>query len=239
MRARAASESDFMSDSERIRDIEAKLASAEARLEANARVQHHAEIAITGVHHRIRNVLARVRSIAGHSAAYSPDLAEFMAHFDGRLAALSRLQSILMRSGANTVDFEEIVREEFLAISNVHSAQISIEGEPTLLESGIAEPLALAVHELTTNALKFGALAHGGGALRVKWDVADDEFAFEWVETGAPRTAAKERDGFGRELILDGLPFQIGARTSLEFTPDGVQCRINCPLRGGPRKPSG
>src|SRR5262249_19110801 len=157
----------FMSDSERIRDLEAKLAHAEAQLEANAPLQRRAEIAIASVHHRIRNVLASIRSIAGHSANYAPDLAEFMAHFHRRLAALWRLQSILMRNGGNVVDLDEIVREEFLTLSPDHIAQVSIEGESLLLDPGIAEPLALAVHELATNALKFGALAGDSGALRV------------------------------------------------------------------------
>ena len=90
----------------------------------------------------------------------------------------------------------------------------------------VAEAISLALHELTTNALKYGALANDAGELAISWSKFDGSVAIDWAETGAPEPVRARREGFGRELIERGLPFQLGAHTSLEFKPSGVHCRI-------------
>lgn len=225
-----------MTDADRIRDLQAKLADIEARLDATKALHRRAEHALASVHHSIRNVLARVRSIAGHTAGYAADLPDFMAHFDGRLAALARFESMLMRSGAGSVDLEEIIREEFLTFTIDHGARISITGDAVQLDQRIGENLALAVHELATNALKFGALSNSDGNVNIHWTVEDERLTLDWIETSAPAPVSAQQSGFGRELIENGLPFQIAADTSLEFTPDGVRCRIECGTHYGPSR---
>jgi two-component sensor histidine kinase len=112
---------------------------------------------------------------------------------------------------------------------------VKIEGSSVLLPSSSAQLLALAIHELATNAVKYGALAQRSGQLAVRWEVdkeaAKPIAAVEWRETGvAMPEGGRKRRGYGSELIERALPFQLGAKTKLEFRPDGLCCEIIVPI---------
>src|SRR5262245_62201931 len=211
---------------DRIRQLEQQLAALQAKAGAAERLHRRAETLLAGMQHRTRNLLASVRSLAAYTAEHAETIAEFSEHFDGRLAALARCQGIVMRSGDEGADLEELLREEFLSHAVDGSEQINVSGETVRLGPRVAEAIGLALHELTTNALKFGALASDAGELAISWSKIDDSVAIEWAESGAPEPVRPRREGFGRELIERGLPFQLGALTSLDFTPTGVHCRI-------------
>ena len=187
--------------------------------------------------HRVKNVMAMVRSLARRTLENSSDLAGYFSHFDGRLNALARVQSALVRRVDEGLDVEEMVREELLQVA-AEDEQIDVSGPAVRLHGPAAEYMALTLHELAVNAMKFGALAVQDGKVRVAWEVsreADGErLRLSWCESGVPALAANPgRVGFGRQLVEQGLPYQLDARTTFKLEPGGVRCELDIPLSVG------
>lgn len=185
--------------------------------------------------HRVKNILAVVRSIASRTLENTDDLEDFSAHFDGRLRALARTQNVLTRTVTGRIDLGELVSEELLSHGAQEESQIEIDGPEIGLRDRAAEIFALALHELATNAVKYGALAQPRGHIAVTWRVTHaagrGRLSLEWRETGVPAIdPAPARRGFGRDLIERGLPYELGAATAMEFLPGGVRCTIDLPL---------
>jgi two-component system CheB/CheR fusion protein len=185
--------------------------------------------------HRVKNILAVVRSIASRTLETTEDLEDFSAHFDGRLRALARTQNVLTRNATARIDLDELVREELLTHAPHEPEQVEIAGPEIALRNRAAEIFALALHELATNAVKYGALAQPKGHISVTWRVLQaatgSRLSLEWRERGVPALDPNPaRHGFGRDLIERGLPYELGAATSLEFLPGGVRCTVELPL---------
>jgi two-component sensor histidine kinase len=200
---------------------------------ADAELLPHARHAIE-FQHRLKNLLAITRAIAARTAENSLNLEEFAAHFDGRLAALSRTQKFLARAATFKIDLEEMVRAELLSHCAEGLENVTVAGPHVLLSQKAAENLGLAMHELVTNAVKFGALSFPYGKLAVGWRIDQPKIlALEWKESAAaPIDPAPARNGFGREFLERGLPYQLRANTHLEFHSEGVCCLIELPLAG-------
>lgn len=193
--------------------------------------------------HRTRNLLAVVQSIANQSLRNCHSIAAFGAEFNDRLQALSRVQTIVAQTEHGGVDLRALVSAELAAHADTGSGsdKIRIEGPPVVLPASSAQAFSLALHELATNAFKYGALTQRSGKLAVRWMVETPEDAphavphvkLRWEETGVHigRAGGPERRGYGTELIERSLPYQLRAKTRLEFRPDGVFCEIAVPLR--------
>jgi PAS domain S-box-containing protein len=184
--------------------------------------------------HRVRNILGVVRSLVSRSVRSAESVDELAASLDGRLDTLARTQGVFARSGAASIDLEDVVRDELVAVA-AREEQLEIEGPPVRLRRQAAEAFALALHELTTNAVKYGALSDPGGRLSVRWRILNGQaglkLALDWRESGVRALDLfPSRSGFGRELIERGLPYDVGATTSLEFARGGVQAQIEVPL---------
>lgn len=185
--------------------------------------------------HRLKNLLGVIRSLARRTAANSQSVDEFVAHFDGRLAALAHVQTTLVRSINGLVDLEDIVRQELM-----HSlgpvANVTVEGPAVALRGKIAELVALALHELSANTIKFGAL-NGNGTVSVTWQLrpaADNQpqrLVLTWLETGASVPFVIHQRGFGMALIERGLPYELDATVTTEVGDDSLSCCIDLPLR--------
>jgi two-component sensor histidine kinase len=183
--------------------------------------------------HRIRNLLSVVRSISARPIERAASLEDLELHQSGRINALARVEDMLLR-GDNSADLEEIIDEELLVVlGGQGDDRRSLEGPPVRLTVKAAERLALAFHELTTNALKFGALSREDGRVSVEWRIAGDRFHLTWRESGLPvMNRSPSRRGFGRDLIETALPYDLGAQTRLSFAPGGIICEIELPLTG-------
>lgn len=197
-------------------------------------LQERQKLLLAELQHRVRNMLAVVRSTAARTAESSEDLDSFLGHFDGRLTTLSRVQSVLTRTEDVAVDLEEMIWDEFQAVA-AEPPRVEVEGPVVRLRQRAAETLALALHELTTNALKYGALSTERGRISVRWEVRPAEPAprleLSWRESGvAALVAEPRRTGFGRTLIERALPYELGAQTALVFAGGGVRCDIRLPL---------
>ena len=187
-----------------------------------------------------------MRSIANHTIAQSNSLNEFRNAFQERLKALARVNGLLSRlNNRERITFGELVRSELsgMGITDANNGQVRLTGpENVKLRSSTVQTLALGLHELATNALKYGALSRPDGRLSVSWSVqrtADDEqrLKVEWRERGVPIQrepgAKPTRMGYGRELIERALPYQLKAETIYRITPDGVRCTIALPISTG------
>jgi two-component system CheB/CheR fusion protein len=141
---------------------------------------------------------------------------------------------MLGAAGASGIELEELVRTELIA-SAVAEKCYRVEGPPVRLHAKAAESLGLALHELATNSLKFGALSAENGFLAVTWTVSGlpaPELHLSWIESGVTIVSlAPRRRGFGQELIECTLPYELDARTRLSFTPGGAWCTVVIPLQ--------
>lgn len=184
--------------------------------------------------HRLKGVLALVRSLARRTAAHTDTVEEFVAHFDGRLGALTQVETTLARTSDGRADLEELIRQEL--VQGVGSETVSVEGPAVRLRGKFAGLVTLAIHELTDNSVKFGALG-AVGAVSVTWRLVPaagaepERLVLTWAETGLTETPAPGRRGFGLGLIERGLPYELDARVDTTFGPDGLICRIELPLR--------
>ena len=185
--------------------------------------------------HRVKNILAVVRSMATRTLETSSTLDQFATHFSGRLSALARTQGVLARKPSGGIELEDLLLEEFVSHAARDGEQVTVSGPAIILREKAAEALGLAVHELATNAVKYGALATPNGRINVSWRVYDTiagpRLSLEWQERGVKLDeAATPRNGFGRDLIENGLPFDLGATTVHELVEGGVRCVIELPL---------
>ncbi|HET9445435.1 MAG TPA: PAS domain S-box protein [Steroidobacteraceae bacterium] len=200
-------------------------------------LQDEQQVLLGELQHRTRNLLAVVQAIAKQMLRSSISLEQFGAAFESRLRALSRVQALLARAGQESLDVRELVETELHAHGwEGGETAVTLQGPACVLPVSAAQPVALALHELATNATKYGAFAHEGAKLLVSW--AEDGSArptrvvLRWQETGVPMVhSTAPRRGFGSDLIQRALPYQLGARTRLEFGESGVTCEISVPLR--------
>jgi PAS domain S-box-containing protein len=205
--------------------------------EISARLQ----VMVTELQHRTRNQIAVVRSLSDKTLDESQSLEDYRLRYGRRLGAMARAQQLLSRlSEGQRVFFDELLRAE-LAGHGANPATVSLEGPAGVpLRSSTVQTLALALHELATNAVKYGALSTPGGQLRVGWHVSDNDdgthqrLHVDWRELGVSAVQGSEagHSGYGRELIERALPYQLNARTQYEIGPDGVHCTIDVPISG-------
>jgi PAS domain-containing protein len=188
--------------------------------------------------HRTRNLLALVRSLARQTLTPDRCAPHDLAVLDRRLAALGRVQKLLSGS-APGISLRGLFQAELAAIGEVGTAAAELHGADVMLPATHVQTLALAVHELVTNAVKYGALAHRGARLCVRWTVSgysgERVLCLHWTESGVPMPPDPgRRKGFGRELLEEALSFTLGAQTNLTFSSDGVRFRIELPLSAQP-----
>ena len=203
-------------------------------------LQDRQQVLMSELLHRTRNLLAVVQAIASQTRRKSASVAEFGREFASRLRALSRVQNLLSHIDEQDVDLRSLVEAELHAHGDGDTAtdKIEIGGPPVALPATSAQALGLAIHELATNAVKYGALAQPEGKLKVSWNVetreAERRVVFEWTESGVkmPDDVPPKRRGYGSELIERALPYQLRAKTDFQFGPDGVRCAIVAPVRG-------
>jgi PAS domain S-box-containing protein len=194
-------------------------------------------VLVAELQHRTRNLMAVVHSIAQQTLATAESLADFENRFNRRLAGLSRVQNLLSRAEDEPITVGALIGMELEALcSNELGNKITIAGPDVPLRKSAVQMLCLAVHELATNALKYGALVHEGGSLSVTWRIeksaSDRRLRLDWIErgiAGMPAAAAIRR-GYGRTLIEEALPYTLSARTRFELGPDALRCVISLPL---------
>lgn len=201
------------------------------------RLQERQQVLLAELQHRVRNILAVTRSIISRSNDGERSTEDYVQHLQGRIATLARTQVLLTRSAGKPVDLEELIRDELIAQA-AEEGQISLEGEEVAISPKSAEVLTLAIHELATNATKYGAFSRPSGRLEVRWRSeprnGQDWLVIEWRERGvAIVDAVPRRQGFGSELISRRIPYELKGHGSFTLQPGGLESRIEFPLVAG------
>lgn len=197
--------------------------------------ENQAKLLLAELQHRVRNTLAVVRSIVRRTGETSESVEDYVSHLEGRLAAFSRVQSMVTRDPSEGVSLDQLVADELGSVHAREGEQLKIEGSPLRLSPKAAEVLGLAVHELATNAMKYGALSEPGGTISIKWEEEEDGdtgpmLRFVWEETASFEIEVPARKGFGTELIERQLAYELHARSELVFNARGVTCSVTIPL---------
>jgi two-component sensor histidine kinase len=184
------------------------------------------------LNHRVKNTLANVLSILSLTRRRTNDLDEFADSLEGRIRALSATHDLLTGTDWGTTPIRAVIEAELQHCRTTSEQHVTLEGPALELAPNDALSFGLAVHELATNAAKYGALSVPGGAIAVNWTMIDDHLAeVVWRERGGPLVAPPHRRGFGTELIEKIVAHELRYPVKLDFAPEGVSCVMRVPVR--------
>jgi PAS domain S-box-containing protein len=187
---------------------------------------------IDELNHRVKNTLATVQSLAAQTARHSASVEDFARNFEGRLVSLARAHDLLSRRHWQDAPLDLLVSEIVAPFASPDRAHIV--GAALAIRPRAALALTMAVNELATNAMKYGALSTENGELGIEWDITDDAsgpaLGFEWREHGGPPAIAPARTGFGTRLMRRSIEGDLGGKLELTFEPSGLACRLRIPM---------
>ncbi|MBV9969159.1 MAG: response regulator [Xanthobacteraceae bacterium] len=184
------------------------------------------------VDHRAKNALAVVHAIL--SLTRAENIAQFVAAVEGRVQALARAHSLLSESRWRGANISDIIEEELAPYRAPHFDRITIAGTSLSLDPSTAQALALALHELATNAAKYGALSRPSGRLQVSWTITNSRLELRWIERGGPPPQSVEPGGFGIRVIKAGVEGQLDGNVEFDWRQEGLRCSLSVPLREKP-----
>jgi two-component sensor histidine kinase len=193
-------------------------------------MQDRQSVLVRELDHRIKNNLATIQAIAGSTIRTSRSMDEFQQAFVGRIGALSRTHSLLTEQAQTHVPLRQLLRNELDAFADGDGRRIVMSGPDIILPAHVAVPFGMAMHELTTNALKYGALSVLGGRLEIEWQQVETKLELRWTETNVQIATEPQRVGFGSQLLKRLLPGQLGAVVDMRFDTDGLRASIAMPL---------
>src|SRR5215472_15912738 len=193
----------------------------------------HQKLLVAELDHRVKNVLVRVAAIVTETCEYSTTMDDFVKTLGGRLQSMSGAHSLLSKARWRGVGVADLIRGQLAPYAT--GTNVTIQGPNILLAAAATQALAMVVHELATNAVKFGALSRAGGRVSINWDAPPGDsvgaLTVEWRETGGPPVAKPTQAGFGTSLIDELISHELGGTVDLAFDPGGVCCRMKLPLR--------
>lgn len=179
------------------------------------------------VDHRARNMLAVVQSILRLTRADS--VADMVTALDGRIRALARAHTLLSNSRWQGADLGRLVAEEMDPYRDDDSERVITTGPTVMLRPTLAQALALALHELATNAAKYGALSVLTGRVSVTWELRPDHLQLDWAESGGPAASPPTKRGFGTRVVVANIEQDLGGRATFSWSPDGLKCSLSVP----------
>jgi PAS domain S-box-containing protein len=194
------------------------------------RAEKQRALLVAELSHRVKNTLATVFALWQHTCAKAETLDAAKRSFETRLLALSQTHSRLAEADWSGVRLNALIEDELRPYLSEDGQNVVVRGEDIILNSRAALTLGLALHELATNAAKYGALSRSEGRVSVSWAIDGGVFSFEWKEDGGPAVSAPLRRGFGRFLIERGLAADFAGNVDLNFNVGGVTCRMAAPL---------
>jgi two-component sensor histidine kinase len=218
------------------------LARQAADLIERALAGEHTQLLLREVSHRAKNILAVVQSMARQTAA-GADPETFAEQFSGRLASLAASQELLIKGSERGVELDELVRIQIAHLRDLIGTRIALNGPVIRLAAGAAQTIGMALHELCTNAVKYGALSGDRGLVTVAWSVTDEAegacFVMNWHERDGPQVQQPECRGFGHSVVVRMVEHALDAEVVLDYQPEGLFWQLKAPLtavtEAGPR----
>jgi PAS domain S-box-containing protein len=193
------------------------------------RMEEQRSLLIAELSHRVKNTLATVISIARQSFANS-DSPEARQSFNARIRGMAQTHSRLAEANWSGVSLQTLISDELAPYRREDGQNVQADGPCVVLNARAALTLGMAIHELATNAAKYGALSVKQGKLDISWRLDRDALQIEWTESGGPAVKVPSRSGFGRLLIERALASDLRGDVRLEFAPEGLRCMISVPL---------
>jgi PAS domain S-box-containing protein len=194
------------------------------------RAEQHQRALNAELDHRVKNVLATVSAIIAQTQEVSSSPEDFVSGLNSRINSLARTHELLSESNWGGASLADILRREFAPYTRGNT---EARGPSVTLKAEATQAVATVLHELTTNAAKYGALSNRSGRVSVQWrwlqNGSHDRLLIEWQETGGPPVLAPSRSGYGTSIIRELIPHELGGKVDLAFAPDGVRCRLEVP----------
>ena len=178
------------------------------------------------INHRAKNMLSVVDAIAHQTATRNPE--DFVERFSERIQALSANQDLLVRNEWNGVEIEDLVCAQLKLFADLIGSRIAVQGPRLRLKAASAQAIGLALHELATNAGKYGALSTDTGRVDVRWGTSGDIFTISWTEREGPLVSAPKRRGFGTIVMEAMAERSVDGTVDLDYVPSGVTWRLTC-----------
>jgi two-component sensor histidine kinase len=198
---------------------------AEKALKAHV---EHIHLLMHEADHRAKNMLGLVQAVARQTAAGEPE--NFIRNFTERMQALAANHDLLVRNEWQGVAVADLIRTQLARFADLIGARVVLDGPTNLrLNAAACEVIGLALHELATNATKYGALSADGGGVDVSWGVKGDMFTMSWKEHDGPPVSPPKQTGFGSTVITSLPELTIGGKAQLEHAPSGTTWSVTCP----------
>jgi PAS domain S-box-containing protein len=196
------------------------------------RVEEQQRTLLAELDHRVKNVLATVSAIAAHTKNASSSMDSFVAALDRRIHSMASTHELLSSSRWEGVSLRALLQRELAPYASNNNT--CIEGPEVVLSAEAAQTTASVFHELTTNAAKYGALSRREGRVSVRWRRTPNgrvpgQLAIEWLETGGPPVDVPRNSGYGSSVITELVPYELGGKARLVFSPEGIRCRLEIP----------
>jgi two-component sensor histidine kinase len=198
-----------------------------------ARAEAMQSLLVDELKHRIKNTLQTVQSIAAQTFRHAEDIPDALQRFEGRLVAMGRANGLLSVENWRDADMTSLVESTLEPFVAKDKNRVQMSGPRVPVAEPSAVMISMILHELATNAAKYGALSNDDGRVSVHWRSLGESkrrVQLTWQETGGPPVVAPERTGFGTTLIQRGLTGQLGGSADIEFEPSGLRCTLECPM---------
>jgi PAS domain S-box-containing protein len=190
--------------------------------------EEHVRLLTSEVNHRAKNMLSVVSAIARQTATKNPE--DFVERFSERIQALSASQDLLIRNEWKGVEVEDLVRAQLALFANLIDFRIAVRGPRLRLKAASAQAIGLALHELATNAGKYGALSTNEGRVDIWWQAAANMFTMSWTENEGPPVVAPTRRGFGSTVISTMAKHSLDGEVALYYARSGLMWQLTCPV---------
>ena len=201
---------------------------------ARKRAEDQQTMLVAELNHRVKNILAIVQSVAGQTVRASSSLGSFSTAFSGRVKALALAHDVLTRTRWIGIGLNELLTAVLEPHQGAGGARVTLQGPAVLLPAQAVMPLSMAMHELATNASKYGALSVPQGTVTIDWILRDDgapRVDVTWIERGGPKVESPGASGFGTKLIERVVGYDLDGKANLSFRPGGLRAVLSFPLK--------
>jgi two-component sensor histidine kinase len=196
--------------------------------------EDHIQFLMHEISHRSKNLLMVIQSIARRTARTAGTMEEFENRFERRLQGLAASHDVLVRENWHGAPLANLVRQQLVPFVEIQSSRFEIAGPDIVITAEAAQAIGLAIHELATNAIKYGALSESGGKVSVSWTcdgkaAAPGPLLLNWIERGGPPVSPPSRKGFGHVVIGEMVERSLGGKVAMEFATEGLKWRVSIP----------